>query len=612
MWFWHHRYLGIRHDSVLYAVQALHKLYPANYAQDIFFSSGSQDEFTLFSPLFAKLIQLFGLGEAALLLTMLGAILWLWGVFRVSSLWSGWARWIFLGLVVTIPIAYGGRDVFHAGEAFAVPRIWAEALTMLGVASWVKKQWLWAAMALITAALLHPLMALAGFMFCYFYAFQLNRIWIASSLGLLLAVCLLALLKISLFGRLFQTMDPVWFDLVYQRTSYYMFPTAWSMQDYNMLIWNSVVISLVIVRNDAIVMRRLMLAVLASGLVAMVVTVLGADWLHSVLLLQIQAWRVLWLVYVVGLGAFAWLCVEFWSDKNLRFVILGLIAAWIMRESSGGFLAVMSAFGYFYHHHLSTRIRHLVAGLFIFAILLGGVWAGMDAWTVYSLYKPGDVSALYVLLMRIQAFNELIPLLSWGILLVGVMLVQRAVEGGHKLIVWFAVAVVLLFCFSRWDVRSDQLKLLESGALWGKTPFDSIIPIHATVYWHDGVDGTWFLLGRASYFSIKQAAGIVFSRENAIGTYNRFEQVKSLGGADGVFKLLSRTQAFWRIFTHDYVEPGTRRGLMNTCRNSKADYVILDKRYADLSMATWKAPMFGEVYLYSCQMVKQHEDMQAR
>ncbi len=596
--------MGIRHDAVLYAVQALHKLYPANYAQDIFFSSGSQDEFTLFSPFFAKLIQLFGLGEAALLLTMLGAILWLWGVFRVSGFWSGWSRWIFLGLVVTIPVAYGGRDVFHAGEAFAVPRIWAEALVMLGISNWVREKWLWAAMSLVMAALLHPLMALAGFMFCYFYAFRLNRIWIVGSLGLLLAVCVLALLKVSLFARLFQAMDPTWFDLVYQRTSYYMFPTAWSMRDYNMLIWNAIVIGLVIIRNDDVVMRRLMLAVLASGLTALLVDVVGADWLHSVLLLQIQAWRVLWLVYVIGLGAFAWLSMEFWGDKNLRFVILGLVAAWVMRESSGGFLAVMSALGYFYSHHIGAGMRRVLAWLFVFAILLGTVWAGMDAWTVYSVYKPGDVSVLYVLLMRVQAFNELMPFLSWSVLFIGVVLVQQAGVRWNKPLVWGSIAVVMLFCFSRWDVRSDQLKLLESGVLWGKTPFDQIIPIDATVYWNDGVDGTWFLLGRSSYFSIKQAAGIVFSRETAMGTYNRFQEVKSLGGADGVFKLLSRTQAFWRIFTHDYVEPGTRQGLVKACRNSKADYVILDKYYADLSMATWKAPMFGDVYLYSCQTVK--------
>lgn len=101
LWLWHHPYTGIRHDAVLYTVQALNFLHPQNYAGDVYFLFGSQDDYTLFSPLYAALIALIGLGSAALLIAFFGALLWCYAAWRLAGYWSGAARWLFL---------FSGRD----------------------------------------------------------------------------------------------------------------------------------------------------------------------------------------------------------------------------------------------------------------------------------------------------------------------------------------------------------------------------------------------------------------------------------------------------------------------------------------------------------------------
>jgi hypothetical protein len=61
IWLLTHRYFGIQHDGLFYAVQALARITPDAYAGDIFFAFGSQDDYSLFSRLYAALIRSLGL-----------------------------------------------------------------------------------------------------------------------------------------------------------------------------------------------------------------------------------------------------------------------------------------------------------------------------------------------------------------------------------------------------------------------------------------------------------------------------------------------------------------------------------------------------------------------
>src|SRR6202047_4642270 len=81
LWLLMHGYHGLTGDGQIYAFQAFAKLHPQLKA-DLYLQNTSQDQFTLFSPLFAWCIALLGLENAARLLTL---------VFTVWFLAAAWS-----------------------------------------------------------------------------------------------------------------------------------------------------------------------------------------------------------------------------------------------------------------------------------------------------------------------------------------------------------------------------------------------------------------------------------------------------------------------------------------------------------------------------------------
>src|SRR6266403_921767 len=90
LWLALHGYHGLTGDGQIYAFQAFAMLY-SQFAADLYLQNTSQDQFTLFSPLYAWCISLLGLENAARLLSLL------------FTLWFLAAAWIFASAVT-------GRD----------------------------------------------------------------------------------------------------------------------------------------------------------------------------------------------------------------------------------------------------------------------------------------------------------------------------------------------------------------------------------------------------------------------------------------------------------------------------------------------------------------------
>src|ERR1700693_4837991 len=70
-WALSHSYRGIFHDAGLYTLQALAHLHPDSLQEDVFLKFGSQDGFTIFSPVYAAASRLLGVEFAAATLTLL-------------------------------------------------------------------------------------------------------------------------------------------------------------------------------------------------------------------------------------------------------------------------------------------------------------------------------------------------------------------------------------------------------------------------------------------------------------------------------------------------------------------------------------------------------------
>jgi hypothetical protein len=131
-----HGYQGIFHDAILYTLQALARLDPGALSQDVFLRFGSQDRFTIFSPLYAAAAQWLGAERAAAALTLafqLALFAGAWALAR-SVMPRGLAL---LGVLVLIAVPgyYGPDRVFSCVESFLTPRMAAEALALGGIAA---------------------------------------------------------------------------------------------------------------------------------------------------------------------------------------------------------------------------------------------------------------------------------------------------------------------------------------------------------------------------------------------------------------------------------------------------------------------------------------------
>ena len=73
LWLAMHGYHGLTGDGQIYAFQAFARLHP-QLTGDLYLQNTSQDQFTLFSPMYAWCIGLLGLENAARLLTFLFTI----------------------------------------------------------------------------------------------------------------------------------------------------------------------------------------------------------------------------------------------------------------------------------------------------------------------------------------------------------------------------------------------------------------------------------------------------------------------------------------------------------------------------------------------------------
>ena len=73
-WALAHPYSGIVHDGSLYTLQAFARLHPNSLAHDVFLSHGSQDRFSLFSPLYALALRTLGADAGAATVTFVSQL----------------------------------------------------------------------------------------------------------------------------------------------------------------------------------------------------------------------------------------------------------------------------------------------------------------------------------------------------------------------------------------------------------------------------------------------------------------------------------------------------------------------------------------------------------
>lgn len=524
-WATTHNYLGVFHDGVLYAFQAMARGGDPVLMNDLFLRFGSQDDYTVFPWLHHQVISALGLSSATMLIVAVGQALWLGAaylalraIFRTTT-----SALLALTLLAAADPRYGAAGVLRFGEGIATPRVYAEALCLFALAA-VLRDRLAAAGALTLAAMAaHPLVALSGGGLVFLVAaFRDRRLLILLPAGVAAALAAAAL-DVGPAGSLFERFDDEWLAAVRLRASYLFLETFYAL-DWARLGMEALTLAVAFAMAGA-AHRALYGAALAAMALGVGLTYLGADTLENVLLTQLQPWRLLWITKVVALFALAALAMgAYGRARAARFIAL-LLA---LTTAASGFSAVadLTLFALAVALAIAAAARgraRVLSGVVVAAALIAfaangvivldtlaglaafygrlGEEAGYVDWRFDLIGPAAAILALIVYRMRAAA-----PAIAAAVLLLGVAVTSLAV----------------------WDRRDAWRTYVErnAGALPSPVTFERP---EAPIYWRgrDLLPAIWFGYGRSSFASRGQGAGSAFNRETALAFQERETFIKS-------------------------------------------------------------------------------------
>jgi hypothetical protein len=519
LWIATHPYRGVIHDGRLYTIQALNTLQPGRFAQDLYFRFGSQDSLTNFSLVYRPLVAAFGAAGGHLCTSAVGAAVWVMALsFLMRSLFDDRREALAAVLAcIALDAGYGGLNVFHYGEAFATPRIFAEALVMAALALCLREQLIGSALCLVAAAAIHPIMAATGVaVIGVWVAFEDRRWLLAIGLAAMVGV-LLAAAGVQPFARLLVNFDPDWFIIVWKRCGF-GFLSRWNLG--NALHLAAVASTLWVAHALGNAMERRLIVCLgiisAGGLLA---TFAGGDLFCNVLLVNIQPWRVLWLDTLIANAAIAVILIRLPKTRFSRELFLWT-AALSMLTTLGLQLApvaaltqVLAALAFGLETRLRSPLPKLVQLLFLIAPVAGSMI------TACMLYVKAETSGIG----RVLALTGLA-----GAALTVLALCEASRPA--RVFVLCGAAAIALAGVALFDQRTDWQKFVEAPA--PAAELNAFVAGSRNIYWDDGVELLWFKLGRPSYYSCLHGSGAMFFKSTAMEYQRRSRGLSVLNTRD--------------------------------------------------------------------------------
>jgi hypothetical protein len=527
-WMLLHPYRGVEHDSVLYAVLALARLHPAALGHDLFVRYGTQDHFTVFSPLFAAAIRAVGLEPAAAIMTFATHVAFFGAAWLLARrLMSPSVALLAVGLLAVLPSWYGSNSVFATVEMFLTPRQSAEAFAMAGLAAALcSRQWL-AGACMAVAMLLHPIIAAAGV-----------TAWIILIPGLarprlsVIATAILALILVALSATgigPFRHFDTEWLSVLQDRLAY-LFPTEWRATEW---ISTAVQATVLVVgigfsRNDRV--RRLCIAALLAVALGMLFAVVESDLFHVIIAAQLQTWRWLWLLSALSVLLLPIIAIDCWQAGDLgRAAALSLLGALLIRTNATAavpaLVACVTVLAATKDRQPQLTRMFLVGAVAVLGLSLVVLARDIphllpQLRTIRSGHRPyvvriGEAQAL--------SYGGLLPA---ALLALVCFALQDATR--RTAVLLSGLGAVLMLSLLSYSVQTWTHAKFPEDRVQAFAPWRAAIPESAEVLWPDPPPAEWFELGRASYWSLYQMAGMVFSRDVTMVSTSRETKVTPL------------------------------------------------------------------------------------
>jgi hypothetical protein len=578
--------------------QALLHLYPEWLQHDLFFAFGSQDQFSVFSRLIAGLYRAVGMPSTQFfLLAICHAGFLMAAAWLVRDLNDRRARWLGLSALATLSHFYGGRSIFAFAETFLTARTLAEPLALFSVVAMVRGCKGWAFALAAAAAMAHPLVALPCLVVIWILLCSTHRRWLWAA-----PVAVVLLASIGMFApqlHLWQRFDGVWWEQV-QEISPHVFVGQWTFGD-----WLVVVLDIALLRFAVSLfpgaIGQLARAAILSALGLLTLSAVAADLMHNVLLTGLQFWRALWVVHVLALLLMPALVMRLWEEpqggrlRALAFVLLTLAVnakwdtAWAFALWAG-----LLQLGARSDVRLSVRTERMAIAATALACV--GLSLSVAHSTVRSLAGAGvgmDIGLwLWVAMTS--------PALGLGLAMAVLWIAGQA--RFRFLSLALTVGVVLLGA-AHWDRRDPWVQYIEA-ATPGQHPFSKHIPPSAQVYWQHELPATWAVLGRASFFSNHQGAGLLFNRATAEEYARRKPAVAGLRWHQEICSVVSAVDP---SSAKDGCEPDPEL-LLDMCRVEQGpDFLVLPYRVGPGVVADWRfgeGPQVKSLSLYDCKLLR--------
>lgn len=618
LWIAANPYIGIDHDARLYTFMAVRWLTPSAYARDPWFAYGSQDDWSVFSPLYAFVLEHFGVEGGAMLTTIAGGVLFVAAAIMLAraSVRGSPARLAAL-LLVAVPLCYSPKGMLFVSESYATARLLAVPLSMIAVALGLRGKLRGAFALHVAALLLHPSMALAPFGITLLASVKppLNALLVAA--GFLAGTCLLAAGALGLVP----VIDGDW--LMFVEPAVLVFIAPWIRADLpNVLL--PILVLLIAHEHGYRRTRRLYgtAALVASACVWL--SLVAGEWMPVRLVMQAQLWRGLWIAQVLAVLAFVDLAARFvvrrHAESRLPLLVLFVPLASLASPGAAlgvGWLAlkVVSRARWERFKELVAAHRYLARG-FLGLILATHVPAYLLSLSLAStsIDHNGDWTDLAIGFLRTGGHGVLPVAACWLLYRLRTLVVALVA-------VAFAALAILL-----WDERSPVQKHIESrySIDGSRRMFAQQIARGRTVFWQNSASRVWLELGTAGYASTTHATGLVFSRERTRVLDARLtrvairvldaEQVRLAAGNGTLLEAALRGS----IASTDEVKPyvlasyesarsSTPFGIALLCRDKDLDFVIDPVKAEGMPVAEATEQVDGRRvvnYLYDCAQLR--------
>ena len=532
LWALAHPYEGIVGDATLYIGRTLADLDPQGLGRDLFFAHDEQSRFSLYPRLVKAAVTMLGTDRGAMALTLASTALWISALALLARRFVGQpAVWLIVAFVAVLPVNYGAPQRFGFAEMFAVPRPMAEAFVLFAGASFVRGRTMAAFALLSVAAVVHPLMALACVMAIGLaLAFEDRRWWILAAVGGV-TVAVGALLHLPVLDRLLEPMDADLKALASNRSPL-LFPTLWPAAFLAPII--AQMVSIAVAASLSQDRRRLwLLAAMMVGPIGILVQALFGDILSSLLVIQVQVWRMAWLTAAMGSFALALCTLELIKrDGRARITLAFLATAWLASCGSDPLATFCLA--------AIALILHFGRERF--------PWSP-SPFAVRVVWATAGLVALYANLNYLIGFTQFLaqmpPESTQGF---GFFLNQRYIA-------FWICALLLALMLPRKPSRflfagrcaAGVLLAVAAARFWDdRTPFQHLVDanIHppeltqkiadrpGEVLWVGGLGEAWYLTGRPQWASPQQGVATVFSRDLALAWRERIAFLRDEGLAD--------------------------------------------------------------------------------